>query len=215
MRAFLGNGCAKGCLIYIIALILIIAVSTVGLGSLGARFSVAQVQGDVPGLQITSSGQALSVPQGSMASVNADGGSGEGGGGLPLPTSVPPPTIASPQIEPKPTIAPPSALPPPAQGQGGTITGEVSPPFYIVQSGDSLWSIAHKLGIDIDALRATNGITGDIIYPGQVLYLPTGGASDALPSQSQSGQTGDNTVDQSQDPGIPNMPDTGITSRKP
>ncbi len=90
-----------------------------------------------------------------------------------------------------------------------------------MQPGDTLWSIAQKFGVSIDALRAANNITGDIIYPGEVIYLPVPGQS-ALQSTTPPGNpsagtqpdsSGDNQG-QSQDT-VPGMPDTGISSRKP
>lgn len=43
---------------------------------------------------------------------------------------------------------------------------------YTVRSGDNLFRIALNNNVDLDALRAANGIVGDIIQPGQVLTLP-------------------------------------------
>jgi LysM repeat protein len=229
MRALLGNNCAKGCFIYLAAFVLLIVITSVGLGGLSAKFGAAQVQGNVPGLTVPSTDQYASAPQSAVSSVNQDGATGgipdgRGGGLPPTPTNAPaPPTAAPVQAGPQPTSAPP----PPTQGQGGTITGEVSQPFYIVQPGDSLWLIAHKFGVDIDALRTTNNISGDIIYPGQVLYLPTGNPSAPAPtvtampglgsqitvdSVPDSATTGD---EDSPSSSVPNMPDTGITSQRP
>ena len=46
---------------------------------------------------------------------------------------------------------------------------------YIVQSGDSLWSIAEKLlgsGAAYILIKTANNLTSDLIYPGQVLIIP-------------------------------------------
>ncbi|WCR54724.1 MAG: Peptidase family M23 [Bartonella clarridgeiae] len=43
---------------------------------------------------------------------------------------------------------------------------------YIVQSGDTLLSIAQQLGVSVDALRLVNGINANSIYIGQSLIIP-------------------------------------------
>lgn len=43
---------------------------------------------------------------------------------------------------------------------------------YTVKSGDTLSGIAYGFGISVDALRAANDITGDIIQPDQELRVP-------------------------------------------
>jgi len=213
MRAFLGNNCAKGCLIYIFAFALLVVVSSMGLSGLSSRFGVAQIQGIKPDLSVPQAAQGLTILQSQPASVNQDAL----GGGLPPTTAGVPPTAVPAQASPLPTTPPP----PPQQGQGGTISGGTSQPFYVVQPGDTLWAIAQKFGVSIDALRAANNITGDIIYPGEVIYLPVPGQS-ALQSTTPPGNpsagtqpdsSGDNQG-QSQDM-VPGMPDTGISSRKP
>lgn len=45
---------------------------------------------------------------------------------------------------------------------------------YIVQSGDTLLSIARQVGISIEALKLANNISNNSIYIGQVLILPSG-----------------------------------------
>lgn len=43
---------------------------------------------------------------------------------------------------------------------------------HIVRSGESLWSIASRYGVSTSALRSLNGISGDVILPGQTLSIP-------------------------------------------
>lgn len=45
-------------------------------------------------------------------------------------------------------------------------------PIYIVQEGDSLWTIALRFNIDVDELMIANGLTGGDIYPGDRLVIP-------------------------------------------
>jgi len=51
----------------------------------------------------------------------------------------------------------------------------VTPPAYFeytVRSGDSLWLIAQLFGTTVDAIKALNGLTDDMILVGQVLKIP-------------------------------------------
>ncbi len=64
---------------------------------------------------------------------------------------------------------------------------------YTVRSGDNLFRIALNNNVNLDELRAANGIVGDLIQPGQVLTLPgcqapAIGEGDA-PAPSASGRT--------------------------
>lgn len=71
---------------------------------------------------------------------------------------IPPP---SPTSTPRPTIPPDRA--------------------YVVQAGDQLLRIARKFGVTLAALKSANGLTSDVIVPGQVLYIPTPPPSSATP----------------------------------
>lgn len=54
-----------------------------------------------------------------------------------------------------------------------TAPGEKSSNMYIVKKGDSIYSIAKDLGISVEALKNSNGISGNLIKEGQVLTIPT------------------------------------------
>ncbi len=66
-------------------------------------------------------------------------------------------------------------------GQRLTITGgsaaSVSSSSYRVQSGDTLYLIAKKYGITVDALRKANGMSGSYLWVGQTLKIPTASRS--------------------------------------
>ena len=45
--------------------------------------------------------------------------------------------------------------------------------YYTVKSGDSLWSIAKKLGVSVDELKSANNLTSSLLSIGQVLKIPS------------------------------------------
>jgi LysM repeat protein len=64
------------------------------------------------------------------------------------------------------TVAPTSpASAPTPETSGPTVD-------YVVKGGDSLWKIARDHGTTVVRLRAANGLSGDVIRPGQVLKVP-------------------------------------------
>lgn len=50
-------------------------------------------------------------------------------------------------------------------------SANISKLYYTVQSGDSLWAIANRLGVTIGSIKANNGLTSDKIYVGQILKM--------------------------------------------
>ncbi|PPA71728.1 cell wall hydrolase [Jeotgalibacillus proteolyticus] len=42
---------------------------------------------------------------------------------------------------------------------------------YTVKSGDSLWKISQRYGTNVNSLKAANGLSGSLIYPGQTLTI--------------------------------------------
>ncbi|HEX3033659.1 MAG TPA: response regulator [Thermodesulfobacteriota bacterium] len=45
---------------------------------------------------------------------------------------------------------------------------------YVIRRGDTLWGIANKYNVSLDALKAVNNLRGDNIYVGKVLAIPQG-----------------------------------------
>ncbi|MGC9469336.1 MAG: LysM peptidoglycan-binding domain-containing protein, partial [Anaerolineae bacterium] len=65
----------------------------------------------------------------------------------------------------------PNPNPPPSSG-GQT---------YVVQAGNTLFSIARRYGTTVNALRAENGLTSNVIYVGQRLRIPGGSTTPSQP----------------------------------
>ena len=68
---------------------------------------------------------------------------------------------------------------------------------YRVQSGDALWKIARAHGTTIAAIQQSNSLSGSLIYPGQILSIPSGGGagSQAAMNASYRVQRGDSLWD--------------------
>lgn len=55
--------------------------------------------------------------------------------------------------------------------QGAVVTKKVTY-WYVVSRGDTLYSIARRFGITVAVLKQANGLTTDLIHPGQRLTIP-------------------------------------------
>ncbi|MGX7348507.1 LysM peptidoglycan-binding domain-containing protein [Aerococcus vaginalis] len=64
---------------------------------------------------------------------------------------------------------------------------------YTVKAGDGLWTVAQNLGVSIDQVKRANGLTSNLIFPGQVLYAGSGNAQSNA-SQSMSKGTSTNAT---------------------
>jgi LysM repeat protein len=93
--------------------------------------------------------------------------------------AVPTATVPAATATPTPTgtvvvvpTATPTATPPPGQGT-----------IYIVRTGDTLYSIARRFGVTVQAIMAANNISNpNLIYVGQQLIIPSPGTPGPTPT---------------------------------
>ena len=75
---------------------------------------------------------------------------------------------------------------------GGIYTlpsGMVSATRYIVNKGDSLWSIAQKFGTTVSALRDINNLSSDTLQIGQILLIPVSSTTNQTSYTVKSGDS--------------------------
>ena len=72
--------------------------------------------------------------------------------------------------------------------EAGSIAGT-----YTVKAGDGFWGIARRFGTTVEALKAANGTTSNLIHPGQVIKLP--GNSTIVEKPSTPPTNSDNTLE--------------------
>lgn len=75
------------------------------------------------------------------------------------PPKASPPPIYTPPPAPKPKPKPPA----PAKKQAR---------YHTIAKGDTLWGISRRYKVSIDAIKTANGLSSDLIRPGQTLRLP-------------------------------------------
>ncbi len=68
--------------------------------------------------------------------------------------------------------------------------GTVNLSIHRVQPGDTLWKISQRYGTSVPAVMSLNNLTSTMIYPGQVLNIPSAGSQ--APSSNQN--SGSNTL---------------------
>jgi LysM repeat protein len=73
----------------------------------------------------------------------------------------------------------------PAIEPGTTVTSQAGELIYVVRSGDTLTSIAHKHGTTIKAVKAANNLATDRIRVGQKLKLPASGRPESQASEGR------------------------------
>ena len=93
------------------------------------------------------------------------------------PTRTPthPPHTPTPTFTSVPTRTPTSTstpLPPPTPPAPPPTNTPVRQFMYVVRPGDTLSGIAIRFGVTVDQIRWANGLSGDMIYAGQVLRIP-------------------------------------------
>src|SRR5699024_6674119 len=75
-----------------------------------------------------------------------------------------------------------------SQGTTSSTNGGKS---YTVKAGDGLYTVARALGVTVAEVKAQNGLTSNLIHPGQVLSVASSSASSS--SSSASTETATNT----------------------
>jgi LysM repeat protein len=69
--------------------------------------------------------------------------------------------------------APAAAPVAPTEPTAAPVASGDRPTTYTIAQGDSLWTVAHKYGTTVVALRKANNLKkGALLHPGQVLQLP-------------------------------------------
>lgn len=76
-------------------------------------------------------------------------------------------SVANPAVDPERLRAGEVLLIPASAGVGGVRT-------HTVVSGDSLWGIARRYGVEMEAIREANALDGDRVRIGQTLVIPGG-----------------------------------------
>ncbi|UXR78681.1 MULTISPECIES: LysM peptidoglycan-binding domain-containing protein [unclassified Staphylococcus] len=60
---------------------------------------------------------------------------------------------------------------------------------HAVQSGDSLWTVAEQYGTTVDAIKQANGLSNNMIFPGQTLTIGGSASNETAQSNAQTQNT--------------------------
>ena len=119
------------------------------------------------------------------------------------PTSAPAPATSAPGATSAPVnTQPPAPTSPPVSSARTATPNPDGQIIYIVQAGDTLWSIAAVHGVTVDQLRSLNGLTSDFISVGQSIIVSQD-AGAAPTATTQAGATADVTADATTGAGDP------------
>ncbi len=85
----------------------------------------------------------------------------------------PPPAVAASSATPLPTFTSTTSSPEPSPiPQTAIVNITPTPIVYTVQQSDTLFEIAAKFNVSVEEIKASNALTSDMIFIGQVLVIP-------------------------------------------
>ena len=72
--------------------------------------------------------------------------------------------------------------------------GQINNPIYIVQKGDSLWSIAKNNNTTVEDIIELNKLKTNTLMIGQELYIPTGTVDNTTQDNTDNNNSGENDI---------------------
>ena len=87
--------------------------------------------------------------------------------------AVAPGTYSNQPVYTPPTVVLPTTPQPESAAAQAVAPGVTTNVTHTVAKGETLYAISRKYGTSVDAIRSTNGLTGNVVYPGQQLTVGT------------------------------------------